>query len=192
MMKLMIKVRIVIPALLLLVPVFLFATGNTGNCQLSWSSQIAEIDHQLNVKWTSSVAPTEEVMSLSWNSGAELPAALQQIKNVKAGMDLDKDGKQEFMFPMIYLNAAGEKKRSVYVYEAQGDDNYTQVWSYEFPDTADQFTTVDVSDLDGDGNEEILAVHVPTAGNNGPNLYVFEYNGSDNGYGTAPTVTWDL
>jgi len=96
------------------------------------------------------------------------------------------------MFPMVYLNTAGEKKRSVYVYEAQGNDDYAMVWSYEFPGMGDQFTTVDVSDLDGDGNEEILAVHVPEEGDNSANLYVFEYDGTDNGYGTAPTVTWDL
>ena len=192
MMKLMKNIKVAIPALLLLVPAFLYATENIRDCQLSWSSQIAEIEQQLNVKWTSSIASTEEVMSLSWNSGAELPAELKQIKNIKAGLDLDQDGKQEFMFPMVYYNASAEKKRSIYVYEAQGDDDYTQVWSYEFPDTADQFTTVDVSDLDGDGNEEILAVHVPVEGDNGPNLYVFEWDGTDNGYGTAATVTWDL
>ncbi|MCG2716795.1 MAG: T9SS type A sorting domain-containing protein, partial [Candidatus Marinimicrobia bacterium] len=121
-----------------------------------------------------------------------LPEKIQQIKNVKAGLDLDQDGKQEFMFPMVYLNAADEKKRAVYVYEAVADDDYALVWSYEFPGMGDQFTTVDVSDLDGDGNEEILAVHVPEEGDNGPNLYVFEWDGTDNGYGTAPTVTWDL
>ena len=46
-MELMKKIRVAIPALLLLVPAFLFATENIRDCQLSWSSQIAEIEQQL-------------------------------------------------------------------------------------------------------------------------------------------------
>ena len=68
------------------------------------------------------------------------------------------------------------------------------VWDYQFPGEASEFVTVDVSDLDGDGILEILAVNVRADGddNAGPNLYVFEHTGADNDYGTDPVVTWDL
>jgi len=120
-----------------------------------------------------------------------LPDSIQQIKNVKAGTDLDQDGKKEFIVP-VWWYEDGVNRRSIFVYENNGDNTYDMVWSYEFPGVADQFVTVDVSDLDGDGNQEILAVNVPVLGDNGPNLYVFEYQGNDNDYGTEPTVTWDL
>ncbi len=123
-----------------------------------------------------------------------VPDSVLQIKNVRANIDMDKDGKMEFMVPVMWEDADGVPLRSIYLYENTGDDAYDMVWSYTFPDSADQFVTVDVSDLDGDGNLEILAVNVRKPGNNdaGPNLYVFEYKGTDNDYGTEPTVTWDL
>ncbi len=123
---------------------------------------------------------------------AALPDSILQIKNVEAGIDLDKDGKQEFMVPVMHVEN-GVKRRSVFLFENNGNDTYDMVWSFQFPGVADQFVTVDVSDLDGDGNLEILAVNVRVPGDDdaGPNLYVFENKG-DNDYGTEPTVTWDL
>jgi len=159
-----------------------------GNWNLSWSS---EMDIDAGINWSSLIGANNSEAQLSWNSASTLPDSLQQIKNVKAGVDLDGDGMQEFVFPMVHM-VDGVKKRTVFVYENNGNDSFEQVWSYTFPGVGDQFTTVDVSDLDGDGNLEILAVHVPEEGNDGPNLYVFEHTGTDNDYGTAAAVTWDL
>lgn len=147
------------------------------NYQLTWSSmdQSSKVDNsQINT------------------AIAGLPDSILQIKNVRAGVDLDQDGKKEFIVPVMWEDAGGVKRRSVYVYENSGNNSYDMVWSYQFPGVADQFVTMDVSDLDGDGNQEILAVNIPAAGDDGANLYVFEYTGTDNDYGTAPAVTWDL
>ena len=149
----------------------------TEEYQLSWSSQQAASQPDLKIQ----------------AAGFGLPDSVLQIKNVRANIDLDKDGKMEFMVPVMWEDADGVPLRSIYLYENTGNDRYDMVWSYTFPDSADQFVTVDVSDLDGDGMLEILAVNVRKPGSNdaGPNLYVFE-NVGDNDYGTEPTITWDL
>jgi hypothetical protein len=122
-----------------------------------------------------------------------LPVPVNQVKNVNAGWDLDGDGAQEIAFPAVWVDGEGINRRNLFVYENTGDDSYEQVWTYQFPGVADQFTTVDYSDLDGDGAMELLAINSRVDGdaNDGPELYVFE-NAGDNDYGTEPTATWDL
>ncbi|MCZ6595027.1 MAG: VCBS repeat-containing protein, partial [Bacteroidetes bacterium] len=121
---------------------------------------------------------------LVWQTGSNgaLPDSIDQIKNVKAGVDMDGDGKKEFMVPVRHLED-GVLRRSIFVFENTGDDAYEAVWSYTFPGAADQFVTLEVSDLDGDGNQEILAVHIPAGTDNASVLFVFENKG-DNDYGT--------
>ena len=121
-----------------------------------------------------------------------LPDSINQIKNVKAGVDVDGDGKQEFIVPVVHVED-GVNRRSIFVFENTGNDTYDMIWSFQFPGVADQFVTVDVSDLDGDDNLEILAVNVRAEGDDdaGPNLYAFEKRGN-NDFGTSPAVTWDL
>ncbi|MCD4692029.1 MAG: T9SS type A sorting domain-containing protein, partial [Calditrichales bacterium] len=146
-----------------------------------------------NFSWSSLANNSGLISSLKTMDASALPDSINQIKNVRAGIDLDKDGKKEFMFPAVWVDDDGvTARRSIFLYENTGNNSYDLVWSYQFPGVADQFTTVDVSDLDGDGNQEILAVNVPAEGDNGANLYVFEYTGADNDYGSAPVVTWDL
>ena len=143
-----------------------------------------------NVVWSLSSQPsTPQVV---WNSSlvTGLPDSIIHIKNVKAGIDMDQDGKQEFMVPVLHV-VDGVNRRSILVFEKTGNDHYANVWSYTFPDEASEFVTLDVSDLDGDGNQEILAVHIPAVGTNPSVLYVFE-NVGDNDYGTGPVVQWDL
>ena len=159
--------------LVLLLPLFLSAQ-DMGNYQITWSSQAAETDVQL-----------------TWDSGDATVTDIVSSKNVCADVDLDQDGKREFILPVMYPE--GEiNKRSIYVFEAQGNDDYDMVWTYQFPTEADGFVTVDVSDLDGDGKQEILAIHTAKTEVAAPEIYIFEWDGTDNGYGTAPTITWDL
>ncbi len=123
-------------------------------------------------------------------TSAALPDSIIHIKNVKAGTDLDQDGKQEFIVPIFHVEN-GVNRRSIHVFENTGNDSYADVWSYQFPDEAGQFVTVDESDLDGDGVKEILVVHIPQVGTNPSVLFVFENVGDDD-YGTAPVVEWNL
>jgi len=124
-------------------------------------------------------------------------AILDSVKGAKyvlAGVDLDKDGKQEIILPIDYGLVNDIGMRQIAVFENNGDNNYELVWSYLFPDeAAGEFIQPTVGDLDGDGNLEILTVHVrpETADATLPSFYVFEYVG-DNDYGTEPTVAWDL
>ena len=140
-----------------------------------------------------SFAQTEYVSSWS-DHGTAILDSITAVKYILAGVDVDKDGKQEFIVPIDYGTLNGVKVSQIAVFEAVGDDDYELVWSYTYPGESDwQLTKPTVGDLDGDGNLEILAIRVqPTTGDPTiPNLYVFECVG-DNDYGTEPAVTWDL
>ena len=163
---------------LLLLPLILPAQ-NSAEFKHVWSLE-ESIDSKAKIVWS-----TESLQNF--------PDSINQIKNVKANSDLDGDGKKEFMVPILH-KVDGIDRRSIYVFENNGNDVYDAVWSYIFPDSATEFVTVDESDLDGDGALEILAVHMPRPGvsANPAVLYVFEHTGSDNDYGTGPVVSWDL
>ncbi|MCK4640734.1 MAG: hypothetical protein KAU06_05310, partial [Candidatus Marinimicrobia bacterium] len=98
--------------LVLLLPLFLSAQ-DMGNYQITWSSQAAETDVQL-----------------TWDSGDATVTDIVSSKNVCADVDLDQDGRREFIVPVMYPE--GEiNKRSIYVFEAQGNDDYDMVWTYQ-------------------------------------------------------------
>jgi len=116
-----------------------------------------------------------------------LPNSIISIEDIKGGIDLDKDNKQEFILAVYWPDSQIEQNRhSLYVFENDGDDTYNKVWSYDFPGGARQFMRVDVSDLDSDGHKEVLAVRekqfIGPYTYYEPNLYVFEYK--DEGYKT--------
>jgi hypothetical protein len=160
---------------------------------LSLFAQTEEVIADFEMVWSSKVeqAPKAEIV---WNATTgvnSLPDSINQIKNVKADIDLDQDGKKEFMVPIVHV-VDGVSRRTIQVYENSGNDTYVMVWEYTFPGEAPEFVTLDESDLDGDGTLEILAVHIgPDVPSPGAELYVFE-NVGDNDYGTGPVVSWDL
>ena len=139
--------------------------------------------------------PEESYVGISWSdSKTAILDSIRGAKYVLAGVDVDKDGKQEMILPIDYGEINGVLMREIAVFENVGDDDYELAWSYIYPDeAAGEFVMPTVGDLDGDGNLEILTVHVrPTeADSTLPSFYVFECKG-DNDYGTEPTVTWDL
>ncbi len=180
-----------------LVAIVLPASSFAQDGRLVWADRVPTGEHDTQVVWTSAQLKARSASSfarIADSAQYPLPDQINHIKNVRANADMDRDGLAEFMMPIFWIDGDGVNRRSIYVFESTGaDDSYAVVWSYDFPGVADQFTTVDVSDLDGDGIEEILAVNVRVEGDNdeGPNLYVFENQG-DNDWGTEPTVTWDL
>ncbi len=183
-------------ASLLLTVLLLPLSSLAQDGRLIWSDR-PEGNNDLNLVWESGLAETERPGQPAWanitSAGPnELPENIIHIKNVLADVDLDADGNREVVVP-VFWDDAGTNRRSVFIFENTGDDQYDAVWSFDFDGVADQFVTVDQGDLDGDGALELLVIHIRAAGDNdeGPELYVFENQG-DNDFGEAPAVTWDL
>ncbi len=104
----------------------------------------------------------------------------QYTRDIIAGTDLDQDGKPEVMFT-DYKNGG-----RLHVFELVAPETLQEVWTYQFPASGYYSTTrsLKVGDLDGDGNGEILVAYTgPSGDTTYAGLYVFEWNGTDNGYG---------
>jgi len=98
-----------------------------------------------------------------------------------AGSDLDMDGKNE-IWATSYENGG-----QVYCFEQSGPDTLELVWMSEAIDTSTSSGTrwVQTGDLDSDGKGEVIffvgyGQTSPVAG-----LHVYEWDGTDNGYGTT-------
>ncbi|MCD6115480.1 VCBS repeat-containing protein, partial [bacterium] len=134
-------------------------------------------------------------LGISWSDfQAAILDSISGAKYVLAGVDVDQDGKQEFIVPIDYGILNGIPTRQIAVFEAVGNNNYELAWKYTYPgEAAGELVQPAVGDLDGDGNLEILGIHVQPDGVDPalPNFYVFECKG-DNDYGTEPTVAWDM
>jgi len=139
--------------------------------------------------------PGETQFVFSWSDyKAAILDSITAVKYILAGVDVDQDGKQEFIIPIDYGTLDGVRTSQIAVFEAVGDNDYQLAWSYTYPGESDwQLTQPAVGDLDGDGNLEVLALRIQSVDGDPtlPNLYVFECVG-DNDYGAAPIVTWDL
>ena len=146
--------------------------------------------------WAGRLIAQDDIdMVISWSDHeTAILDSINGAKYVLAGVDVDQDGKQEIIVPFDYGLLNGVLTRQIAVFENEGDNNYVLAWSYTFPgEAAGELTQPAVGDLDGDGNLEILAIHVQPEGVDPslPNIYVFECQG-DNDYGTEPTVSWDV
>lgn len=122
-----------------------------------------------------------------WDSGGIAPnSAVWSM--VSSELDLDRDGKKEFLVTSawsgVYFNTA-------YLYEASGNNAYQLIWSYSFYPYANDYSAVAVSDLDGNGRQEILCLIDPYDSTY-HGFYVFEWDGTDNGFPLLPTATWDF
>jgi hypothetical protein len=106
----------------------------------------------------------------------------QGVRRVWIAPDLDKDGKQE-LISTDYSNGG-----RVHVFEFAAPNKLQLVWSSPKFYTGNANSTprwVRFGDLDGDGNMEII---YPAGLRYTGAVYVFEYNGTDNGYGSTPGV----
>ena len=110
-------------------------------------------------------------------------------RGVLSGTDLDGDNLQEIWITS-YANGG-----QVFCFEEVGTDTFAFVWASAVI-TADYSSPRDIhtGDLDGDGNGEII-FHVGRwtgAENPDAGLHVYEYDGTDNGYGTEAALRADF
>lgn len=125
--------------------------------------------------------------SVPWDSGGLHPNSVVWSM-VPRQLDLDNDGKREFLITTAW---SGQYHNAVYLYESASNNSFNDVWTYSFYAYANDYSTVTVADVDGDGRKEIICF-VDPYDSTYPGLYVFEWNGVDNGFPSQPTTTWNL
>jgi hypothetical protein len=107
---------------------------------------------------------------------------------MRTELDLDNDGKKEFLVSTAWSDTF---YNTLYLYENSGNNNYQIVWSYSLYPYSNDYSAVAISDLDQDGRKEILCL-VDPYDSTYHGFYVFEWNGTDNGFPLLPTTTWTL
>ncbi len=111
-------------------------------------------------------------------------------RSVHVGMDFDRDGKREVLFTTDETLAPGGPDPGfleVFLYENDGNDNYTHVWHYTHPEGSNSLPPVTYADIDNDGNWEIY-FGVPTINNDPVDVFIFEAD--ENGvFPAEPTLT---
>ncbi|MBC8216146.1 MAG: T9SS type A sorting domain-containing protein [Candidatus Marinimicrobia bacterium] len=109
-------------------------------------------------------------------------------RGILAGTDLDGDG-----FKEVWVSSYTGKR--VFCFEEAGTDTFAFVWA-SAPTTADYTTPRDIhtGDLDGDGFGEIIFHVGRWTGDTNPDagLHIYEYDGTDNGYGETAAFRVDF
>lgn len=125
--------------------------------------------------------------SSPWDSGGLHPNSVVWSM-VQSELDLDNDGRKEFLLTTSW---SGTYYNMVYLYEFAADNSPQIVWSYSFYGYSSDYSAVAIGDLNQNGRKEILCLVDPeSAGYHG--FYVFEWDGTDNGFPALPTATWNL
>jgi hypothetical protein len=114
-------------------------------------------------------------------------------RGILSGVDLDQDGKQE-----IWVTDYSYGCR-VHAFEASGTDTLALVWSSAQIDTGNVYSNarwVQTGDLDGDGYGEVIffagARYLSHAKAGITGMYIYEWDGSDNGFGTEPAFFLEM
>ncbi|TAK67641.1 MAG: VCBS repeat-containing protein [Bacteroidetes bacterium] len=130
---------------------------------------------------------TPKWYSLPWDSGGYDPSSVVWSM-VQSELDLDRDGKKEFLLTTSW---SSDYYNMVYLYEAVANDSFQIVWSYSLYPYSSDFSVVTVSDLNNNGRQEIVCL-VDPADTTYHGFYLFEWDGTDNGFPALPTTTWDF
>ena len=125
--------------------------------------------------------------STPWDSGGINPNSVVWSMYEKE-IDLDQDGKKEFLCITSWSDTL---YNTVYLYENSGGNNFDIIWGYNFYGYSNDYSNVSVSDLDNDGRGEILCL-IDVIDSTFHGFYVFEWNGTDNGFPSIPSTTWNL
>ena len=155
---------------------------NTIMISLSFTLIIgAEVDSAFSVKWT----------DLSWGSGGLHPDGPPW--SLVGPFDFENDGFGDFIVTSSYT---GSFCNGVYHFEAVANDSIALQWYYYFGDLScapGNYSSVAVSDLDGDNIPEILVLADTEPGTpGGQGLQIFEWNTDSLLFPYMPTTTWDM
>ena len=94
----------------------------TGGSPVANLKGLYVFEHDLT---TSAPSGDNTALSLAWHEASD--AVFVRGYVLSAGIDIDQDGKGEIL---TYDGDGGQK--IVYLFEADGDNNYSEVWSYQF------------------------------------------------------------
>ena len=150
-----------------------------------------------NDKTTAAPSGDNTQLSLAWHEASDDVFVRGYV--FSAGIDIDQDGKGEIM---TYDGDGGE--RYVYLFEANGDNSYQEVWKYQFSDGSTGIVGgergITVADLDNDGFVEITVImdsYHPDSTDGFKAGHIFEWDGKDidgsagQGLPSTPTLTFD-
>lgn len=103
---------------------------------------------------------------------------------VKAGFDLDQDGKSEIV-------AWDQETSTAFLWESNGngDNQYNIIWKVTYTGLLNSNRSIMVGDLDMDGRKELYVVLNEPNGTDAMKIY--EWDGTDNGIPLEPSYTWD-
>jgi hypothetical protein len=119
----------------------------------------------------------DDVYRQIWKEEVKEPNVDARV--IGGGVDLDADGREEFVVARLVQEPYQLRETSwlVGVYQATGDNIFAREWQVEVLGGGSSGNGISVADLDGDGAAEIVLALVP-------DLYVFKASGVD-GYELA-------
>lgn len=154
------------------------------SCVLLSGFVFAQEEFPYSVVWTTDPGDT-----LYGFSEEETNTRINNKLGLRAGFDFDNDGNLEFLTSLQSSNEF-PIDNNLYLFESDGDNNYTQIWSFNVENVQHQRNGLAVGDLDDNGNPEIIFI-VDRLSETEDNIFFFEYDPNIDNFPAAPTATWN-
>ncbi len=146
----------------------------------------AQVNNNYQPVWT-----TEPGDTAFGFSGDGINTVINNKCGLKAGFDFDGDGNLEFITSLQSNNEATGRNNILYLFEADGDNNYVLRWSYKINNVPHQRNGLAVGDLDNDNNPEIIWIVDQLTFFLDDNVFIFEYDPGTGNFPDEPTATWN-